>query len=127
VQIRTASQKNDESQNWVQYRDVLDWNQRNRTFDTIASYGFALLNLPSANGPVALYGARISFNLFPALGLQPMMGRNFLQSEDRPGHSQEILFSHDLWVNRFGSDPQSWAEPCASSAALNPINIRSSE
>ncbi len=106
VQIRTVSPKNDESQNWVQYRDVLDWNQRNRTFDTIAGYGFALLNLPSANEPVALYGARISYNLFPALGLQPMMGRNFLQSEDRPGHAQQMLLSHDLWVNRFGSDPQ---------------------
>lgn len=39
VQIFTVSQKNDEPQHWVSYRDVLDWNVRNRSFSTIAGYG----------------------------------------------------------------------------------------
>ncbi len=72
---------------------------------SIAAYTFSLLDLPGGNAPLALYGARISYDLFPALGVQPALGRNFLAAEDRPGQAQEIILSHDLWVNRFQSDP----------------------
>ncbi len=106
VQFNGIARKTGEVESWVSYRDVFDWRQRSRTFQSIGAYRFALLNLPGGNEPVALYGCRISYNLFPTLGVQPMLGRNFLAREDQPGRAQEVILSHDLWMNRFAADPQ---------------------
>ncbi|HEX4808299.1 MAG TPA: ABC transporter permease [Bryobacteraceae bacterium] len=103
VQIHTASRKTGELDNWAWYADVCDWRARNRTLETIGAYTFALLNLPG-NPPAALYGASITYNLFPALGVAPRLGRNFLPQEDQPGHGQEIILSDGFWRNRFGAD-----------------------
>ncbi|HEX4810711.1 MAG TPA: ADOP family duplicated permease, partial [Bryobacteraceae bacterium] len=103
VQIRTASRKTGELANWAWYADVCDWRTRNRTLETLAGYTFALLDVPG-DPPAALYGARITYNLFPALGVAPALGRNFLADEDQPGRGQEIILSDGLWRNRFGAD-----------------------
>ncbi|MBV9763797.1 MAG: ABC transporter permease, partial [Acidobacteriaceae bacterium] len=105
VEFSTISRKTGLSDTWVSYRDVFDWRQRNRSFESIGAYSFLMLNLTGGNEPVALYGSRISYDLFPTLGVQPELGRNFLSEEDRPGQAQEIILSHDLWVNRFEADP----------------------
>ena len=40
-----------------------------------------------------------------------MIGRPFLPEEDEPGKGQVIIFSHDLWQQRFGSDPDIVGKP----------------
>src|SRR5262249_35229397 len=47
----------------------------------------------------------ISHNLFPLLGYQPLIGRNFLPEENRPGGDKVAILSHQLWRRRFGGDP----------------------
>ncbi len=105
VEFSTVSRKTGQSDTWVSYPDVLDWRERNRSFQSIGAYSFVMLNLTGGNEPLALYGSRISYDLFPTLGVQPELGRNFLPQEDQPGHAQEIILSYDLWVNRFERDP----------------------
>ena len=104
VQIQMASRKTDQLADWASLFDVSEWRGRNRTFDAIAGYTFALLDLPS-DPPAALYGARITQDLFPALGVAPALGRNFLPEEDQPGHGQAIILSASLWKTRFAANP----------------------
>jgi len=104
VQVQIASRKTSELANWAPLFDVSEWRGRNHTFEAIAGYTFALLDLPS-DPPAALYGARITQNLFPALGVAPALGRNFLPEEDRPGRGQAIILSDSLWKTRLGADP----------------------
>jgi predicted permease len=104
VQIQMASRKTGELADWAPLFDVSEWRGRNRTFDEIAGYTFALLDLPS-DPPAALYGARITQNLFPALGVSPALGRNFLPEEDQPGRGQAIILSDSLWKTRFRANP----------------------
>lgn len=103
VQINTVSRKTGEIGNWAWYADVCDWRAGTRTLEGIGAYRFALLDLPG-DPPAALYGARITSNLFPVLGVAPALGRNFLPQEDQPGHGQEVILSDSLWRNRFGAD-----------------------
>ena len=105
VQIQTASSKTGHPETWVSYADLADWKTRNRTFESIGAYRFALLDLPG-DPPLALYGVGVTHDLFPTLGVKPALGRNFLPQEDRPGHGQEIILSDSLWRSRFAADPQ---------------------
>lgn len=111
VAFSNLSRKTRQTDPWVSYRDVFDWRQRNRSFQNVGAYSFTLLNLPGGNEPVALYGSRISYDLFPTLGVQPVLGRNFLPEEDQPGREKEIILSHDLWVGRFQGDPHIVGKP----------------
>ena len=55
--------------------------------------------------PVRLDCARVENNFLPTLGITPVVGRNFLPSEDRPNAPKVALISYALWRTRFHRDP----------------------
>jgi putative ABC transport system permease protein len=80
--------------------------RRTRTLASVAVYRNEMFNLAGDTSapPEALYGLRVTANLFPSLGVTPMLGRNILPDEDQPGQANEIILSYGLWVRRFNSD-----------------------
>jgi putative ABC transport system permease protein len=65
----------------------------------------ANLNLVGEGEPERLAGARVTANLLPLLGVEPVLGRNFLPEEEREGSDAVVLVSNESWRRRFGSDP----------------------
>ena len=107
VQIRTDFPKFLASESdWILWRDAQELLRRTRTLASIAFYRTEVFNLPgdNINPPEALWGLRVSANLFPTLGVQPMLGRNILPQEDQPGHPNEMILSYGLWVRHFQAD-----------------------
>ena len=108
VQVRTEFPKFEPSHSdWALWSDAQEIARRTRTLASVAVYRNAMFNL-AGNGPTppeALYGLRVSANLFPTLGVSPMLGRNILPDEDQPGHANEMILSYGLWVRRFNADP----------------------
>ena len=108
VQVRTEFPKFEPSHSdWAHWNDAQEIARRTRTLASVAVYRNAMFNL-AGNGPTppeALYGLRVSANLFPTLGVSPMLGRNILPDEDQPGHANEMILSYGLWVRRFNADP----------------------
>ncbi len=108
VQIRTDFPKFEPSHSdWALWSDAQQIARRTRTLASVAAYGNEMLDL-AGNGttpPEALYGLRVSANLFPTLGIKPMLGRNIFPEEDQPGQAKEMILSYGLWVRRFNSDP----------------------
>ena len=47
----------------------------------------------------------MSFNYFGVLGVQPVIGRNFLPEESEAGKARVVILSHGLWQSTFGADP----------------------
>lgn len=47
----------------------------------------------------------VSWNFFDGLGVPPVLGRSFLEEEDRPGAEPAIVVSHRFWSSRLGRDP----------------------
>lgn len=79
--------------------------QRNRTFSRLAAYHPEdSANLSGDPEPLRVSSSRITFNLLPLLGVEPLVGRGFLEEEDRPGSDDAVLISHRLWRTRYGSD-----------------------
>src|SRR5579863_7339732 len=108
VQIRTEFPKFGPSHSdWALWSDSQELARRTRTLASVAVYRNEMFNL-AGNGstpPEALYGLRVTANLFPTLGVAPMLGRNILPDEDQPGRANEMVLSYGLWVRRFNADP----------------------
>ena len=93
---------------WVFWNDTQEIIRRTRTLGSVGIYGNAVFDLGGAgvNPPEALYGLRVSANLFPTLGVSPMVGRNILPEEDEYGRPNELILSYGLWTRRFNADPK---------------------
>ena len=109
VQIRTDFPHRefpDSVSDWMLWRDAQELVRRTRTLASIAFYRTDVFDLPggNVNPPEALWGLRVSANLLPTLGVQPMLGRNILPEEDQPGEPNEMLLSYGLWMRRFQGD-----------------------
>jgi hypothetical protein len=48
---------------------------------------------------------RVTGNLFQTLGVSPFRGRLITPEDDRADQSLTVVLSHELWRDRFGSDP----------------------
>src|SRR6185436_6235902 len=55
-------------------------------------------------GLVTKGGARVSPGLFDMLGVQPILGRTFLEGEGRPGSDDRILLSEEIWTTLYNRD-----------------------
>ena len=56
--------------------------------------------------PERVQGAVVTPSLFPILGVQPIKGRVFNDSEVGDGNDGVVIVSERLWRRRFNSDPQ---------------------
>ncbi len=88
------------------YPNFFDLRSQNTVLEHVASYTSADFIMTGRGEPARLQGATVTADLFPLLGVQPMLGRVFLPDEDKPsGTGRVALLSHDLYQKRFNSDP----------------------
>jgi predicted permease len=78
---------------------------RSRTMDLVGYTDNEYFNLTGSGTPVRLTGNEVSANLFALLGCKAALGRTFHKGENEPGADQQVMLSHALWQQRFGSDP----------------------
>ncbi|HEY7182828.1 MAG TPA: ABC transporter permease, partial [Blastocatellia bacterium] len=85
--------------------DYIEWRAQSRAFEHLVAFGEGAVNLIGRGEPERLACVYSTANLFPALGVAPVVGRSFTPEEDRPGASSVALLSYGLWQRRFGGDP----------------------
>ena len=82
-----------------------DWQQA-RSFAGIAGYTFGAMNISDDHAPPEqTQGAWVTANHFDVLRQPPTLGRAFLPGDDRPGAAPTVIIGHEIWTNRFASDP----------------------
>ncbi len=85
--------------------DLDDWRNA-KSFAGVGASSFGALNISDDHAaPEQTQGSRVTANLFDVLRQQPLLGRNFVEGEDRPGAVPVVIISYDLWKNRFDRDP----------------------
>jgi putative ABC transport system permease protein len=90
----------------VSVHDLAVHLSRQTSFEAIGAYDMAPFNLSLEEGrPERFAGARLTVDAFRALGVQPQLGRGFQDGDDRAGGPAIVLIGHDLWRDRYGSDP----------------------
>jgi len=80
-----------------------DWKQAS-AFERIGLYHLMTANMLGAAEPVSIAGAAVTADLFPTLGVQPLIGRLFIEGEDRQGAPGVALLSYRLWQTQFGGE-----------------------
>jgi putative ABC transport system permease protein len=86
--------------------EYVDWEKQTRSYERIAAFNFADFNLTGGDMPERIQGAAVTPSLFPLLGVQPIKGRVFNDSEFGEGNDGVVVISERLWRRRFNSDPQ---------------------
>ncbi len=90
---------------WFSGPDYFDVLERNVVFEDLAAWEFMGATLTGADAePQVIRAARTTHSLFRILGVPPMLGRVYDAEDDRPGGEPVVVFSHELWASRFGSD-----------------------
>jgi putative ABC transport system permease protein len=87
--------------------DFLDWKQQGGPLRRMGAHVAWQFNVSSAGQqPERVAGGKVSYDMLPLLGIEPILGRLFSDREDNPGSGDFVVLSYALWKNRYGADPQ---------------------
>ena len=84
--------------------DFIDFKKQTDVFERFGAYEWWDANIVGRDEPEAVSGFRVSADFFPALGVQPALGRNFLPEEETQGRHLRVILGHGLWQRRFAGD-----------------------
>jgi putative ABC transport system permease protein len=84
--------------------DFLDIKRQQNVFDRFAAFRWWDANLVGRDEPEAVQGFFVSADFFPALGIEPIAGRTFLEDEEIDGRHRKVVLGYGLWERRFGAD-----------------------
>jgi len=90
--------------NPVAVANYIDWRDQSRSFEAVAAAEYWTPNLTGIDNPEHLWGLKVTQNLFPMLGVEPLLGRWFVPGEDRAGAEHEVILGYSLWQRRFAGD-----------------------
>jgi predicted permease len=94
------------AEQFVSNAEVLFLRDHAKTLGGVAAispgWGMALTGVGEAT---QLTTSRVTTNLLDVLGVRPMIGRTFQESESIPGNEMVAILGYSLWAERFGSDP----------------------
>ena len=85
--------------------DFRDLATQNHSFAHLGAYATGTINLAGGREPERVNGVRISADLLPTLGVQPLYGRNLTVEEEREGGEKVVLLGYGIWQRQFGADP----------------------
>ncbi len=91
----------------VNFLDYQDWRRQQRSFEQIAAYSGAssdTMSLVMHDHGEQVHTVLASSNLFPLLGVEPLMGRTFVEQDDTPNANHVVVLSADAWQRYFGGD-----------------------
>jgi len=91
--------------NEIAMANYLDLKAQNQSFEQLALYRWWSANLTGVDTPERIQGFLVTANFLDAIGIKPIMGRNFYPEENQPGKDAVAIITHSLWQRRFGGDP----------------------
>jgi putative ABC transport system permease protein len=101
----------------------MSWQKEAKSLESVAAYGWTFNFLVQDEGSESLQGMSVTKDYFQAMGLQPIRGRTFSESEGRPGSAAVIIIGYELWQQKFQGDPSIVGKTMRVSRAQTPPTI----
>lgn len=86
----------------LSYLDYLDWKRMNKSFSSLEAYTGGGLLRTTPEGPQPVNVGIVSDGFFHALGVTPVLGRDFRAGEDVESAPRVALLSNRTWQKEFG-------------------------
>ena len=90
------------SRNVIAPANFVEWRERTRTLEHLGMAGSTSAAITINQVPEVVAGMTVSADVFPALGVQPALGRAFTAEEDYGGKDAVIILSYEFWQRRLG-------------------------
>ena len=104
--LSVVDARHNEPERWVRLHDVEDWGREQKSFEGVAGFQPQAVSFrregASAERSLA---ARVKGPFFELLRVKPLLGRNLLAEDARPGASPVVVLSERLWRSSFSADP----------------------
>ena len=84
--------------------NYLDWASQNNVFSQMAASRGAQGNLTEGDRPERVRMTVTTASFFPLFGVNPILGRTLLPTDEKAGNANVVVLSYGLWERRFGSD-----------------------
>jgi putative ABC transport system permease protein len=101
----------------------LEWQRQARSFESIAAYGWTFNFLVSEDGSESMEGMIVTRDYFRLLGVQPVLGRTFLESDTGFPPAPVVVIGYDLWHRKYNGDPNVIGKPLRMSRRDAPPTI----
>src|SRR3954463_6408951 len=82
--------------------NYIDWERQTKSYEYLAAYSGAALNLTGEGEPQRLVGVKATAHYFDAMGGKPVLGRMLLPEEDAQGKNHVVVLSYPFWQRVFG-------------------------
>jgi putative ABC transport system permease protein len=102
---RTDGQRQENPRGWPA-QQWMEWQKVAKSFEGIAAYGWTFNFLIRNEGSQSIEGMVVTKDYLQVMGLQPVLGRSFEESDIGTGPVKAILLGYEFWKRTFNSDPQ---------------------
>ena len=86
----------------VSIPNYTDWKNRAKSWESLTAMGWRSMNLTGQGNPEVVPVKAVAANFFSTFGIATLLGRNFLEEEDRPGAAKVAIISEAFWQKHFG-------------------------
>ena len=102
---RTDGQKMDSPRGWAA-QQWMEWKKEGTSFEGIAAYDWTFNFLIRNDGSQSMQGMDVTKDYLRVMGLRPVAGRGFEDSDFGQGPVRTILLGYEFWQRAFGGDKQ---------------------
>ena len=76
-----------------------------QSLENLTAFQTQSVNVTGGDRPDRVRGAFVAANFFKVFNLNPVVGRTFVDGEDRPGSAKLAVVNEKMWRDRLNSDP----------------------
>ncbi len=91
--------------------NFFEWQKQNRSFESMGAAEYWTPNVTGAGDAEKVWALRITSEVLPLLGVQPILGREFSGREQERGNEHEVVIGYQFWQSYFAGDAQVIGRP----------------
>jgi putative ABC transport system permease protein len=89
----------------ISIKELYDYREQLESFDGLVEFHQMNFDLLRRGEPDRVATGVVSPNFFDVLGIRPLYGRTFVESDDDEGAEAVLVLGHAYWQTKFGGDP----------------------
>jgi putative ABC transport system permease protein len=86
-------------------KEVQDYREQNQTLSDVVEHHSMSFTLLGGQEPQRVQTGVVSANFFDVLGVKPLLGRTFIESDEAHGADAVLVLSYQYWKQSHGGDP----------------------